>query len=288
MHETRGPRNATTSNIEGTFMIKATHLAAVLSFLTILQGCMGDPPKAPPSSSLDAKGGAFLVEDPALSGNKSQCNANKMILASAKGARFTWGTNKGTTNAATEIPVIGTTDLAGCIFPKYDGSTKSQTLNGANAKLDFRPLTTESFNELRDNRIIQYIFGLDIPSDPEGSSSNTASTGLLSFAMTSVSGANLTIPTVVGDSIALKVQGTLQIAGLKVPLEVPVALTKTESGYNVMNNAPFTLNIRGGTPALNTLGLDQRVSEILALVVNGTLQDMIDINFSVDFVNLCS
>jgi hypothetical protein len=287
MHETRGTRNATTSNIEGSYMIKATHLAAVLSFLTILQGCMGEPPKAPTSSSLDANGATFLVEDPALSGNKTQCNANKMILASAKGARFTWGANKGTTSNSTEIPVIGTTDLAGCIFPKYDGSTKSQSLNGAKAKLDFRPLTTESFSELRDHRIIQYIFGLDIPNDPEGSPSNNASTGILSFALDSVSGANLTVPTVVGDSIALKVQGTLQIAGLKVPLEVPVALTKTENGYNAMNNAPFSLNIRGGTPSLNTLGLDQRVTEILALVVNGTLQDIIDINFSVDFVNLC-
>jgi hypothetical protein len=257
--------------------------------MTILQACMGDPPQAPVHSSLDASAATFLVEDPTLSVNKGQCNTNKMILASAKGARFTWGANKGTTTSSTtEIPVIGTTDLAGCIFPKFDGSTKSQTLNGANAKLDFRPMTTESFSELRDNRIIQYIFGLDIPSDPEGPSTNSAATGLLSFSMESVTGDNLAVPAVVGDSIAVKVKGTLSIAGLKVPLEVPVALTKTEAGYNAMNNAPFSVNIRGGTPSLNTLGLDQRVTEILALVVNGTLQDIIDLNFSVDFVNLCS
>lgn len=269
-------------------MSMAIHLAAVLSLLTILQACMGDPPRAPTSSSLDANGRAFLVEDPTLSGNKTQCNANKMILASAKGARFTWGANKGTTtNTTAEIPVIGTTDLAGCIFPKFDGSTKSQTLSGATGKIDFRPLTTESFSELRDNRIIQYIFGLDIPSDPEGSPSNNASTGLLSFSMESVTGDSLVVPSVVGDSIALKVKGTLSIAGIKVPLEVPVALTKTDAGYNAMNNAPFSVNIRGGSPSLNTLGLDQRVNEILALVVNGTLQDIIDLNFSVDFVNLC-
>lgn len=268
-------------------MTKAMHLAAVLSFTTILGACMGDPPKMPAASSLDA-GPAFLVEDPALSVNKGQCKANVMILASAKGARFTWGANKGTTtNTAMEIPVIGTTDLAGCIFPKYDASTKSQTLSGATAKIDFRPMTTESFSVLRDNRIIQYIFGLDIPSDPEGSPANNATTGLLSFNLESVTGDNLVVPAVVGDSIALKIKGTLSIAGLKVPLEVPVALTKTEAGYNAMNNAPFNVNVRGGTPSLNTLGLDQRVTEILALVANGTLQDIIDLNFNVDFVNLC-
>lgn len=269
-------------------MHKVTHLGAVLSFMTILQACMGNPPKVPTRSSLDAAAGASLVEDPALSVNKGQCSANKMILASAKGARFTWGANKGTTaSTTTEIPVIGSTDLAGCIFPKFDGSSKTQSLSGATAKIDFRPMTTESFSELRDHRIIQYIFGLDIPSDPEGSPQNNASTGLLSFTMDSVTGDNLQIPAVVGDSIALKVKGTLSIAGVKVPLEVPVALTKTEAGYNAMNNAPFSVNIRGGTPSLNTLGLDQRVTEILALVVNGTLQDIIDLNFNVDFVNLC-
>ncbi|WP_218110165.1 hypothetical protein [Oligoflexus tunisiensis] len=239
------------------------------------------------SASLDAGGKAFLAEDPALSVNKNQCTPGKMILASAKGAHFTWGANKGTTtNTTAEIPVIGTTDLAGCIFPKRDSS--GQTLNGATAKIDFRPLTTESFSEVRDNRIIQYIFGHDIPSDPEGPASNTAATGILSFNLESVSGDNLTVPVAVGDSIAIKVKGTLHIAGLKVPLEVPVALTKTDNGYNAMNNAPFSVNVRGGTQSLNTLGLDQRVTEILALVVNGTLQDVIDLNFNVDFVNLCS
>ncbi len=270
-------------------MNKAMHLAAVLSFVTILEGCMGDPPRTPAHSTLDATGSTSLVEDSALTTYKSQCNANKMILASAKGARFTWGANKGTTaNTSTEIPVIGTTDLAGCVYPKYDAASKAQTLSGATAKIDFRPMTTESFSELRDNRIIQYIFGLDIPSDPEGSASNNANTGLLSFSVDAITGDNLVVPAVVGDSVALKVSGTLSIAGLKVPLEVPVALTRTEAGYNAMNNGPFSVNIRGGTPSLNTLGLDQRVTEILSLVVNGTLQDIIDLNFNVDFVNLCS
>jgi hypothetical protein len=268
-------------------MNKATFLGAFLSFQFILLGCMGEPPKVPLASvSLDASGKAFLVEDPALSVNKSQCAPGKMILASAKGAHFQWGANKGTTTSSSEIPVIGTTDLAGCIFPKQVNG--GQSLSGATAKIDFRPLTTESFNELRDNRIIQYIFGLDIASDPEGSSSNTAATGILSFTMESVSGDNLTVPVALGDSIAIKVQGTLQIAGFKVPLEVPVALTKTNSGYNAMNNAPFSVNIRGGSQSLNTLGLDQRVTEILALVANGTLQDLIDLNFNFDFVDLCS
>ncbi|HYX38619.1 MAG TPA: hypothetical protein VE954_36410, partial [Oligoflexus sp.] len=164
---------------------------------------------------------------------------------------------------------------------------KVQSLNGATGKIDFRPLSTESFSELRDNRIIQYIFGLDIPSDPEGPSTNSASTGLLSFNVDTITGDSLVVPSIVGDSIAVKVKGTLSIAGLKVPLEVPVALTKTDAGYHAMNHAPFSVNIRGGAPALNTLGLDQRVTEILTLVANGTLQDIIDLNFSVEFVNLC-
>jgi len=270
-------------------MNKAYGLAFLLSLTAILQACMGDPPKAPKSTSSLSSSGLALVADPSLMVNQSKCSKDTMILASAQGARFTWGTNKGTTTTANEIPVIGTTDLAGCVYPKLEtqAGKKVQTLSGATAKIDFRPLTTESFNELRDNRIIQYIFGLDIPSDPEGSPSNNAQTGLLSFVLDSVSGENLLLPTVVGDSVALKAQGTLHIAGFKVPLEVPVALTKTNAGYNAMNNAPFSVNIRGGTPSLNTLGLDQRVNEILALVVNGTLQDVIDLNFNVDFVNIC-
>jgi hypothetical protein len=271
-------------------MKTATLLATLLALTTVLQACMGDPPSMPEETTLNANGAALLSEDPELSVNKAQCTADKMILASVKGAHFTWGANKGTTaNTKTEIPVIGTTDLAGCIFPKVEtpSGSKVQSLKGATAKINFRPLTTESFNPVRDNRIIQYIFGQDIPEDPEGPASNSAATALLSFTLDSVTGDDLAIPSAVGNTIGIKVKGTLQIAGLKVPLEVPVALTKTDSGYNAMNNAPFSVNIRGSSPSLNTLGLDERVKEILALVVNGTLQDVIDLNFSVDFINLC-
>jgi hypothetical protein len=272
-------------------MIKLKFLLGPIAF-SVLQACMGDPPKARMASkSADASGQNLLTEDPALSINKSQCTGSKMILASTAGARFTWGANKGTsTNVGVDIPVVGTTKLAGCIFPKLekkaDGS-QVQTLSGGTASFDFRPQTTASFSELRDNRIIQYIFGYDLPNDPEGSALNNDKTGLLRFDLQSVTGNSLELPTTVGDAIGIKVLGTLQIAGFSVPLEVPVALTKTTFGFSAVNSDEFSLNIRGGKQALNTLGLDQRVTEILALVANATLQDTIDVKFTVDFINLC-
>lgn len=260
-------------------MNRAIFLAGLLSLTMVLQACMGDPPKmsnrSDPGSSPDA---TLLV-------NKNKCTGGNQVLASLGGAHFNWSARKGVSaDTAVDIPVVGTTDMAGCIY------TKGLSLNGGSARIDFRPETTNSFSFIRDNRIIQYIFGYELP-DAEGSASNNPSTGILQFntqSITRIGGTDLTLPAGVGDTIALKVTGVLLIAGIKVPVEVPVALTKTDKGYNAVNSDVWQLNVRGGTPATNTLGLDKRVTEILALVVNGTLQDMIDVKFNVDFVNLCS
>jgi hypothetical protein len=177
------------------------------------------------------------------------------------------------------VPVVGTTQLFGLITPKFvvqDG-LEVPTLAGSEAQIDFLPETTQSFNQVRDWRIIQYIFGYDLPENPEGSVDNNESTGLLSFVMDAVTGDDLRIPVTIGNAVAVKAIGTLWIAGFEVPLQVPVTLTKTDSGYNLLNDGPF-----------NVFGLDNRVAEILALVKPVTMHDQVELSFNIDLEDVCS
>lgn len=203
----------------------------------------------------------FPVENSADASNlhAQLCQSHAKALFLEEGSVIRWQAIKdGVTT------VEGTQRLSGHL-----ASDSTTHMQGLVLHLDFDVASIDSADELRDTRVMNYIFGL--------------AEGLpMSFDLASASAEGQVFPTDATGS-ATDFTGTLAVTNKEVALTLKASMTKSTEGFVLSTGTtPVTLNLR------TDLGLTAEVDRLMALVPGVTLDDTITISFDLLFKDDCA
>ena len=206
--------------------------------------------KAPPENAAGPEMLSEIYEDLEKM-EKQECPDKTAIFALKEQSEVMWRSIKNS-----ELPVVG--------FNQLQGELKSGEAPDSFAmEISMLPETTFSSDQLRDSRIVEYFFAA-MP---------------ISFKSNSIS---LETFHEVGQTRIAEITGILSVGAFEQEVTVITDYTMTTYGLMLRTVQPLRLSIE------DDLNMADNLESLLGLVEDVTVEDEVDISFTVHFLDICA
>ena len=246
------------------------NLLSLMTIIYLTSGCLTQ--KAPDpieeqSNSSEGEASAVRSKDKATK-NKNATASDGDLCIKEKGRkiyRLVDGSVSWQAIKLETLPVVGKIAVDG----EISVDSKEATLEDASAQLDFNPKSLDSADELRDTRIQDIVL--------------LAGEESLSFKMDEIELGEETKMPAIGNSIPGSITGDLSIAGVDLPLSIPVMVTAIENGIKMNNTSEgFQINLNDGSVIWGLVG------DLLDVANVESMEENVAIFFDVEFKDYCA
>lgn len=196
----------------------------------------------------------------------SECSGTQQLVPQ-ENSTLQWEATRVKVSTGEETRIVGSNRVKGI------WKIRDNKIQDSSAEFRFDAASTDSLDSLRDDRIMNVVFGL-------------AQKAPFQFTIDSLNpvGDAKLAP---GSAIEMRARGTLEVYGQKANIAFPLVVKQQGSVFTVTPKGLIYLNVRPKAKEENVINLSSQVDHMLSFVTDVAMKDQVSIDFNLHLKNVC-